>query len=192
MKIKSIAVLGLAILVVGCAGSSAEYYAAIQHANEQRAAVELAKAEAESARMEALKSFAYSDDAAARSAAVMGITFAGNQNDSKNNGSTGMVMPRQPESTGDTVLKWASVLVPSLTNLYGINRNSAVQMKQIDADREMSIHDNDTMLGFGRLAADKEAPIVNDQGDGVIYPIVGDNEDELIFPEPTPEPTPEQ
>jgi len=187
MKIKSIAVLGLAILVVGCAGSSAEYYAAIQHANEQRAAVELAKAEAESARMEALKSFAYSEDEGARAAAVMGITFAGNQNDSKNNGSTGMAMPRQPESTGDTVLKWASVLVPSLTNLYGMNRNSAVQMEQIDADRDMSIHDNDTMLGFGRLAADKEAPIVNDQGDGVIYPIVGDDEDELIFPEPTPE-----
>lgn len=188
MKIKAIAIMGVALLVAGCAGSSAEYYAAVQHANEQRAKVELAKAEAEVARMEALKSFAYSDDAGARSAAVMGITFAGAQGGGQQ-GSSSMTQPRQPESNSDVALKWASVLVPSLTNIYGINRNAAVNMQRIEADRQLSIHDNETMLGFGRLTAGQEAPIVGDSDDVLLYPrnpadevIVGTEDDRLIFP----------
>lgn len=189
MKIKAIAIMGVALLVAGCAGSSAEYYAAVQHANEQRAKVELAKAEAEMARMEALKSFAYSDDPGARSAAVMGITFAGNQGGGQQQGADGMTQPRQPESNSDTALRWASVLLPSLTNIYGINRNAAVNMQRIEADRQLSIHDNETMLGFGRLTAGKEAPIVGDSDDVLLYPrnpadevIVGTEDDQLIFP----------
>ena len=36
----------------------------------------------------------------------------------------------------DKALAWASILVPSLTNIYGINRNAAISMKQIDAEVE--------------------------------------------------------
>ena len=44
-------------------------------------------------------------------------------------GSAGKIAPPQ-----DKALVWASILVPSITNLYGINRNSMVQVKQIESD----------------------------------------------------------
>ena len=34
----------------------------------------------------------------------------------------------------DKAMAWASILIPSLTNVYGINRNAAISMKQIDAE----------------------------------------------------------
>ena len=36
----------------------------------------------------------------------------------------------------DKAMAWASILIPSLTNIYGINRNAAISMKQIDAEVE--------------------------------------------------------
>jgi len=68
--------------------------------------------------------------------AVMGLAAAaatGNQGAimalALRQGSAGKIAPPQ-----DKALVWASVLIPSLTQLYGINRNSMVQVKQIEAD----------------------------------------------------------
>lgn len=36
----------------------------------------------------------------------------------------------------DKALQWASILVPGLTNLYAINRNTSVQMQQIEAETQ--------------------------------------------------------
>jgi len=183
-------IAGLSFLLVGCASTSSEYYSSIQHANEQRAKVEIARANAELERVKALQSFAYSEDGSSSTAAVMALALSGsNSSSSRGSTQTGMVSPRKPESKSDTALRWASVLVPGLTNLYGINRNAAVSMQQIDANREMSIHDNNTMLGFGRLTAGQEAPIVGNSDDVLLYPrnpadevIVGTEDDRLIFP----------
>lgn len=175
------------VFLVGCASSSTEYYDAVNRMNEQRTQIEIARANAESERIKALQSVVYAGDSSSQTAAVMALAFAGTGNESANEGA--LVMPRQPESRGDIALKWASVLVPSLTNLYGINRNTAVRMEQIESNRELSIHNNETMLGFGRLAVGQEAPIVGTSEDRLIYPrnpadevIVGTEEDVLIFP----------
>jgi hypothetical protein len=68
--------------------------------------------------------------------AVMGLAAAaatGNQGAimalALRQGSAGKIAPPQ-----DKALVWASVLIPSLTQLYGINRNSMVQVKQIEAE----------------------------------------------------------
>jgi len=68
--------------------------------------------------------------------AVMGLAAAaatGNQGAimalALRQGSAGKIAPPQ-----DKALVWASILVPSITNLYGINRNSMVQIKQIESD----------------------------------------------------------
>jgi len=191
MRYRSFMIIaGLSFLLVGCASTSSEYYSSVQHANEQRAKVEIARAEAELERVKALQSFAYSDDGSSSTAAVMALALTGSDSSSSRGADqSGMVSPRKPESKSDTALRWASVLVPSLTNLYGINRNAAVQMDQIDANRDMSMHDNETMLGFGRLSAGKEAPIVGDSDDVLLYPrnpadevIVGTEDDQLIYP----------
>jgi len=97
-KMKLIGMAGTLVFLVGCA-SNAEYYAAIQHANEQNAQIEIARAQAETERMKALQSIAFSGDETAQTAAVMGLTFAGQQSGGSGQG-TGSVAPRQPESTG--------------------------------------------------------------------------------------------
>ncbi|MFA5898080.1 MAG: hypothetical protein WC829_03085 [Hyphomicrobium sp.] len=70
--------------------------------------------------------------------AVMGLAAAaaaGNQGAimalALRQGSTGKIAPPQ-----DKALVWASILIPSLTNIYGINRNTMVQLANIDADTE--------------------------------------------------------
>lgn len=188
-KMKLIGMAGTLVFLVGCA-SNAEYYAAIQHANEQNAQIEIARAQAESERMKALQSIAFSGDETAQTAAIMGLTFAGQQSGGSGGQGTGSVAPRQPESTGDTVLRWASVLLPSLTNLYAIDRSTAVQRDQISANRDVSINTNETMLGFGHLAAGKDAPIIGGNDERLIFPVnpdsvvVGGPDDVVLNPAP--------
>lgn len=185
MKLKIFALMGAALMLVGCAGTSVEYYEAVKHANEQRARVELAKAQSEAERMKSLQAFAYSEDETARTAAVMALSFAGMNGGGGDRAEEGMVNPEEPVDKGEVALRWASVLVPSLTNVYAINQNTSVQKRQISANRDISINTNETMLGFGRLTAGQEAPIVGGQDDVLLYPrepIVGDQDDVLLFP----------
>jgi hypothetical protein len=74
----------------------------------------------------------------ADNAAVMGLAAAaatGNQGAimalALRQGSAGKIAPPQ-----DKALVWASILVPSLTNLYGINRNTSVQLANINAETQ--------------------------------------------------------
>lgn len=185
MKLKIFALMGAALMLVGCASTSVEYYEAVKHANEQRARVELAKAQADAERMKSLQAFAYSEDETARTAAVMALSFAGMTGGGDDRAADGMVSPEEPLNRGEVALRWASVLVPSLTNVYAINQNTSVQKRQISANRDVSINTNETMLGFGRLAAGQEAPIVGGQDDVLLFPrepIVGDQDDVLLFP----------
>jgi hypothetical protein len=59
-------------------------------------------------------------------------------------GSAGKIAPPQ-----DKALQWASILLPTATNLYGINRNTTVQLANIDATTERY---GLTMGAFGTLA----------------------------------------
>lgn len=70
--------------------------------------------------------------------AVMGLAAAaagGNQGAimalALRQGSASKIAPPQ-----DKALGWASILVPSLTNIYGINRNTTVQLANIQAETE--------------------------------------------------------
>jgi len=83
--------------------------------------------------------------------AVMGLAAAaaqGNQGAimalAMRQGQAGKIAPPQ-----DKALQWASILVPAATNIYGINRNAAISMKQLDAEVEMY---GTTMGAFGTLA----------------------------------------
>lgn len=48
----------------------------------------------------------------------------------------------------DKALAWASVLVPGLTNLYAINRNTSVQMQQIEAETQQYTTTMGTLQGI--------------------------------------------
>jgi uncharacterized lipoprotein YajG len=63
----------------------------------------------------------------------------------------------------DKALQWASILVPGLTNIYGINRNAAISMKQIDAEVQMYTGTLDavgSIAGQGIDAAAKDPLVI--------------------------------
>ena len=91
--------------------------------------------------------------------AVMGLAAAaaqGNQGAimalALRQGQAGKIAPPQ-----DKALQWASILVPGLTNIYGINRNAAISMKQIDAEVEMYTGTLDAVGGIAGKGIDAAA-----------------------------------
>jgi hypothetical protein len=63
----------------------------------------------------------------------------------------------------DKAMAWASILIPSLTNVYGINRNAAISMKQIDAEVQqygLTMGTLGSIAGQGIEAASKPPVIV--------------------------------
>ena len=106
MKRITLLAAGLALFLTGCATDMSKYY------DVQAKAVE------------------------ADNNAVMGLAAAaatGNQGAimalALRRSAAGQIA--QPQ---DKALQWASILVPSLTQLYGINRNTAVSLANINAD----------------------------------------------------------
>lgn len=183
---KKAIIIGITLVfLVGCA-SNQPYYDSVNHANETAAQIELAKAQAEVERMKVLQNIAQTGDETSRTAAVMALAFGGQQGGGQK--SANISNPERAPDAGEQALRWAGVLAPSLTMLYGINRNSAVQMEQVDANKEISINSNDTMLGFGRLAAGKEAPVIGGKDDRLLFPvdenatIIGTEDDVLLSP----------
>jgi hypothetical protein len=151
---KSILAGAIGVLILtGCASNNYQQYAQTQ----QQIAV--ARAESEIARYKALEAIANSGDTTARVAAVIAL-----QQGSPQNNSTKI---EQPTSAGDTALRWASVLVPSLTQFYSIGKSTDLAIVNSNNNKEIAINSNETMLGFGKLIVD---PIVGTQDDVLLYP----------------------
>jgi len=151
---KSILAGAIGVLALtGCASNNYQQYAQTQ----QQIAV--ARAESEIARYKALEAIANSGDTTARVAAVIALQQGSPQNNSPK--------IEQPTSTGDTALRWASILVPSLTQIYGIGKSTDLAITNSNNNKEIAINSNETMLGFGKLIV---TPIVGTQDDVLLYP----------------------
>jgi len=168
------------IFLVGCASGSS-YYESVNKANETASKIELAKAQAEVERVRALQEIAQNGGPTAQTAAVMSLTFAGQQNSNSDNPS--VTMPQQPKTPNDYALEWAQVLVPGAASIYSMNKQAEVSMNANDNNKGISIHRNRTMLGFGRLQAGQTPPVLAE-------PITATNTDEdgvetnvLLYPE---------
>jgi hypothetical protein len=151
---KSILVSAIGVLALtGCASDNYQQYARTQEN------IAMVRAEAEIARYKALEAIANSGDTTARVAAVIALQQGAIQNNN----------PRieQPVSKGDTALKWASLLVPSLTQFYSIGKSTDLAIVNSNNNKEIAINSNETMLGFGKLIVD---PIVGTQDDVLLYP----------------------
>lgn len=73
-------------------------------------------------------------------------------------GSAGKIAPPQ-----DKALQWASILLPTATNLYGINRNTTLQLANIDATTErygLTMGAFGTLAGHGIDAAAKDPLVI--------------------------------
>ena len=122
------AILGLLTmtLLAGCASSGPSQY---QLYSETQKAIAQAHAVAETARYNALLEIAKNGDSAAKVAAVLSIQMGGGGGGAARQAP--MITP--PESTSDTMLRWAGVLLPTVTQSLGIAANvyAANTQKQI-------------------------------------------------------------
>jgi hypothetical protein len=146
---KKLAIISVAMLVLtGCAtNKDYQLYAETQQKIAQ------ANAMAETARYAALAEIAKTADPGARVAAVMSINF----------GSQGGNGPRvqqvaPPKTFGETALQWTSVLLPSLTNIYGITANRQVAITQSNNAATVAKSTNDTFATMnGNMATSNTA-----------------------------------
>jgi hypothetical protein len=146
--------LTLPLLLAGCATNYDNYA-------EANVKIAQARAQAESEKYKAMAAIASTGDAAAKVAAVMSMAL-GQPN-----------QPQQqlapPKSAADTTLQAIATLLPSIAQIYGINRQVALGMEQVrgnvaiqqtvsNASVMTARSTNDT---FASLASKIQAPAAN-------------------------------
>lgn len=142
-KIKLLAILTASLALAGC-GTTEQYK---MYADTQKSIAQ-ANAMAETARYAALAEIAKTGDSGARVAAVMSINF----------GAQGGAGPRvqqvaPPKTFGETALQWTSVLLPSVTSLYGINANKAIAVTQSNNAAATAASTNAAMVNIANGGA---------------------------------------
>lgn len=147
-KIKLLATFTATLALVGC-GTTEQYK---MYAETQKSIAQ-ANAMAETARYAALAEIAKTGDSGARVAAVMSINF----------GAQGGAGPRvqqvaPPKTFGETALQWTSVLLPSVTNLYGISANRQIAITQSNNAAATAASTNAAFVG---MAGKIQAPQAN-------------------------------
>lgn len=151
---KLLATLAAALTLTACATSNNAYYTAIAEREKRQAEQEL-RADTAIAQM------ASGGDAQAKGMAIM--YFAQKASGAKAN----QQAIAAPKSTAEAILPWASLIIPSLTQLYTIQQSTSVQLRQSDNALAGKIDDN---------------AMITDLVQGRIDPIVGDADDVLLYP----------
>jgi hypothetical protein len=110
----------------------------------------------ETARYAALAEIAKTGDSGARVAAVMSINFG-----SQGGNGPRMQQVAPPKTFGETALQWTSVLLPSLTNIYGITANRQVAVTQSNNQAAVAKSTNDTFATMNGNMATSNTAIAN-------------------------------
>lgn len=163
---KLIALAIVSVALTGCASKLGEYYVAVDNANSRKTEIEIARQATELARIQALSAAAISADPAARASAVMALALSGAASSAPSRDSV-MVKPDAPRDPSDTVLKWASLLVPSLTQFYSIQQNAAIAINSSNNALESQKSNNGMVV---------------DLVQGRIDPVIGTEDDVLLYP----------
>lgn len=150
-KIKLLAILTATVATVGC-GTTEQYK---MYADTQKSIAQ-ANAMTETARYAALAEIAKTGDSGARVAAVMSINFGAQGG---NGPRVQQVAP--PKSFGETALQWTSVLLPSLTNLYGISANRSIATTQSNNQAAVAKSTNETFATMNGNMATSNTAIAN-------------------------------
>lgn len=134
-KLKIAAILSSLLVLAGCATSKEEYLAYVE--------AEKAKSLAEVARYQALSNIGTKGDVTASTVAsiMLGIGSVGS------NGSRGTA---PPVSAGETALRWASILVPSLTQIGTATIQAGVAKRQSDNATILGVSTNEAFVGMAK------------------------------------------
>ena len=151
---KLIATLAAALTLTACATGNDAYYQAIAEREKRQAEQEL-RADTAIAQM------ASGGDAQAKGMAIM--YFAQKASGAKAN----QQAIAAPKSTAEAILPWASLIVPSITQLYSITKNAEIAINSSNNALAGKKDDNDMIVDLVK---------------GRIDPIVGDADDVLLYP----------
>jgi hypothetical protein len=130
------------IAVLSLTGCATDQYKAYADAHKAQAA-------AQTARFQALADIAKQGDTTAKVAAVMSLQMGGGQQNAQ---------IAAPKSWADYAMQWTGLLLPSLTNIYGINKQTSLGMRQSDNATALGISTNAAFVG---MASQIQAPAAN-------------------------------
>lgn len=150
---KLIAILAAALTLTACATNQDAYYKAIE-ARENRLAQQELRADT------AIVELAAKGDDQAKGAAQMYFAL-------KNAGAkASQQMIAAPKTTAEALLPWASLIIPSITQFYSIQKNAEIAINSSNNALTGKLSDNDmiTDLVIGR------EPIIGGEGDVLLYP----------------------
>ena len=138
-----------ALSLTGCA--TAEYQA---YADAHKA-----QAAAQAARYQALADIARQGDTTAKVAAVMSLQMGGGQQNAQINA---------PKSWADHALQWTGLLLPTVGQIYTINKQTSLGMRQSDNATALGISTNNAFVGIASKIQAPAANVTTIGGNGVI------------------------
>ena len=150
---KLLAIAAAALTLTACATGNDAYYAAVREREQRQADQELRSDTA-------IAQMAASGDAQAKGMAIM--YFA-----SKGQNKAAQQAIAAPKSIAEQILPWASLLVPSITQIYGIKAQTDVAINNSNNALEAKKSDNGMIVDLVQGRID---PIVGGEGDVLLYP----------------------
>ena len=142
--------LALAVCALSLTGCATGQYQAYADAHKAQAA-------AQTARYQALAEIAKMGDTTAKVAAVMSLQMGSQQNTQIN----------APKSWADYALQWTGLLLPTFGQVYTINKQTSLGLRQSDNATALGVSTNSAFVG---IASQIQAPAANVtlSGTGVI------------------------
>ena len=131
---KALVIALVAVFMTGCATDMSRYYAVQEKALDADKAAVMALAAAA---------------ASGNQGAIVALALR--------QGQSGKIVPPQ-----DKALQWASVLLPTVTNIYGINRNTRISLANINAETERFDATMGTLEGIATQGIDAagQVPVI--------------------------------
>lgn len=140
---KTILVLIFALALTGCATTDYESYAKAQ------GDIARAKSDSDTARYAALSEIAKTGSESARVAAVVALAVGG--------GSSSQATQQVQAPAPSQALQWASIIVPSLTNIAGMHYASRTAITSAESAATVAKSTNEAFVG---IASKIQAPVV--------------------------------
>lgn len=143
-----VVMVAVAAMLAGCANMT-EYYASVGQTNSLKVEMVKAQALADAARYQALTDIAASADGSTKAAIAVALAMGKSDMDR-----ISTVTPAVPQNEA---LQWASILVPSVTQGYGIWANMKQNINSSNNARDISISTNGT---FEHFASEINSPTI--------------------------------
>ena len=146
---KLITPLLAALSLTGCATGQYQAYADAHKA----------QAAAQTARYQALAQIAQQGDVTAKVAAVMSLQMGGGQQGTQ---------IAAPKNWADYALQWTGLLLPTVGQVYTVNKQTSLGMRQSDNATALGISTNNAFVGIASKIQAPAANVTTIGGNGVI------------------------